>query len=536
MNALPAEQLIYTRVEPSYSPRGQGGFQTVWRSEDLSTAEIEEVERHIQCFRPAPEIQRLQFFQITSGRVVLARTVQVEAHSEIVDRHCREGAFLVHALLLDRSAFLSVDNNPFTVLDACPFEESPSILVEKHGRATDLIARASIEPAPSDVLADWPSPEACKLALLAMRAEDLRQRGRTVQFLGDGDEIAAALRLVFRLLRREWRLACSFNTYVEGCPLERGLYWAAGVARHERSDQPEVDARERRVLFNSGSGLAQVDLYTAWLSQVCVHSSLSKVLRQAESVEAFCRALEGGGPPERVPNPADLVEFVQLHRRAVAAQLLRCFEQCLRRAVAEALVNFSLECIDRARADALPVLLAASVQGDSQATALCRLAVLWLSTPPQPETDLGELQRLARQGRNRVLLHWASTLGDKPDLRGRDEALSLMTSSDFQLATQKLLNPIDPVHFVTPDHLLALLRDERLPSARDEDLIELIEAVLEADGGVHLGSLSNRIYEMQWGVDKIAKCMRKSNNVADGFRAAVEQCAPKLPLLRRIFR
>lgn len=40
-----AEQLIFTRVEPPYSPGNTSGYQTVYRSAGLQTNLVEEIEK-----------------------------------------------------------------------------------------------------------------------------------------------------------------------------------------------------------------------------------------------------------------------------------------------------------------------------------------------------------------------------------------------------------------------------------------------------------------------------------------------------------
>lgn len=535
MKAIAAERLIYTRVEAAFSPRRSSGFQTVWKSESLTPAEIAAVEKSIQCFRPAPKVRRLQFFQISGDKIVISHTEQIEAHPEIVDRNGREGAFLVHCFFLPREEMARLENNPFCLFDAGLPLEGVEQLVEILGPGMGIVPPVEICPVESPLDAsDWAPPEAVRLLSLALRAEDLRRQGRTVPVTGDCGQIEEAIRLALNGARIQKRLACSFSTWTEGCPLERGLFWAGGLSRRPSADPLEIDARGKRVTM-AASQRGKEDLYGSWIESACSQIPLEEVLSQAESVDRFLQAMEGvrldGGVQLR---SEALTGFLHLHRPAIVDKLRGTFERHVRPALAKELAYHLLAEVQRPE---FLSLLDVTVQDTSQVAAIARLAAHWLErTTNLDESVRQELQNLAQRGSNVVLLFWASTLGRKADTKARDEALRKMTSLDFKRALTKLMHPIEPAHFVELRHLPALLESDRLDVANEDLLISLIERIVDIGGGSYLDSLIRCLHRIKdGGLQRLAQKIRKKE-VADRFRCEVEAASPnKSGILRRLF-
>jgi hypothetical protein len=116
-------QMIFTRVEPEYSPQHKSGFQTVYSSRELSIADVKQIERRVQCFQANdPALERWQFFTLESGLVVLTHSVTIESHPQIIDRNRRGGVFLAHCLIFRREDFQKwTHNDPFRIFDRFNF-------------------------------------------------------------------------------------------------------------------------------------------------------------------------------------------------------------------------------------------------------------------------------------------------------------------------------------------------------------------------------------------------------------------------------
>jgi hypothetical protein len=534
MKPVRAERLIYTRVETVFSPRRSSGFQTVWKSDTLTAAEVSAVEKCIQCFRPAPGIRRLQFFEIPSGKLVLSHTVQIAPHPEIVDRNVRNGAFLVHCFLLSREEMAHLDNDPFRFFDADLHLDGVERLVETLGRATGVappVEVVPVETAPGETC--WPASEVVRLLGLVLRADDLRRQGRTVSVTGDSGQIEQTLRLAFRLVPVAKRLACTFITWAEGCPVERGLYWGAGATRRLSSDALEVDARERSVPAAGAVRRDDGELYWEWIENACFKTPLQEVLVQAGSVDLFVRAMEGSPLAADAPlRPKDLEDFLGEYRHAVADRICANFERQIRRKLARELAYHILSDVRDAdfRAN-----LEAIVPASSQIHHLARVAAHWLERAAFPDQDLfPELRDLARRGNHSLLLFWAATLDRKVDTKAREEALRKMTAQDFRRALGKLLHPIHPTHFVDTEHLSELLASDRLDKADEEILIDLVERILAVGGGPQLEPLVRCLYRIgEKGRHRLARMIRKQA-VPERFRLEIA-VAERPGLLGRLF-
>jgi len=529
-----AERLIYTRVETAFSPHRSSGFQTVWKSASLTPAEVSAVERCIQCFRPAPGVRRLQFFQIPSGKIVLSHAVQIAPHPEIVDRNARDGAFLVHCFLLAREEMARLDNDPFRFFAADLPLDGVERLVEALGAATGVAPPVDVVPVenpPDDC--GWPASEVVRLLGLALRADDLRRQARTVSLTGESSQIEQTLRLALRLAPIAKRLACTFTTWTEGCPVERGFYWAAGATRRLSSDALEVDARERKVAAAGAARGGDGDLYWEWIENACFKIPLQEVLVQAESVDLFVRAVEGSPlDADASLRPKALEDFLGEHRHVVADRLRVHFERQVRRKLAKELAYHVLSDVRHANFRAH---LEAIVPAPSQINHLARVAAHWLERAAFPDQDLlPELRDLARRGNHSVLLFWAATLDRKVDTKARDEALRKMTGQDFKLALGKLLHPIHPVQFVDKEHLPELLASGRLDEADEEILIDLVERVLAVGGGPQLEPLVRCLYRIgDKGRQRLARMIRKQA-VPERFQLEIA-VAERPGLLGRFF-
>jgi hypothetical protein len=138
VSSVLAAQLIYSRVEPAYSPQGKSGFQTVYKSESLSDTEVRFIEERIQCYLPSRPMVRLQFFTVNRSAIVLTHTKQINPHLKIVDRDGRHGAFIAHSLILSRVEFHKVYFNPFAIFDHYSFLDDPEEMIETIGQSSGI--------------------------------------------------------------------------------------------------------------------------------------------------------------------------------------------------------------------------------------------------------------------------------------------------------------------------------------------------------------------------------------------------------------
>ncbi|MEL7263626.1 MAG: hypothetical protein AAFP69_02280, partial [Planctomycetota bacterium] len=133
MTSLQIQQLVYCRLQREYSPHRRTGYQTVYVSPSLAPV-AKEIERKIESYtvsRQDPDAIRIQYFRVSDGRFVVARS-QTVTHFEIVDTS-REGILMAHAVVINRNEFCRVGCNPFAILDGSDvFVRDPEDLHQRY--------------------------------------------------------------------------------------------------------------------------------------------------------------------------------------------------------------------------------------------------------------------------------------------------------------------------------------------------------------------------------------------------------------------
>ena len=242
MRTIPIHHLIYTRVEPPFSPRHRNGFQTVLCSPALEQ-DAAQIEAYVQCFVPdtaqggiAP-IEH-QFFWTRTGKAVLVRISPIEPDAVVIDAARRPGQFIAHALVVDKASFDEIGNDPFAIFEAA---ELADIFA---GGVETLVAYLRRHPPPSELRvkrrtrlheqlpAAWGGDTLDGWAQTALAARAFTTHKRTLLLLSrDSRRIYAVLSTAHYLLPKEHRAACTFHTAIEGCVPEPGAYWATGARR-----------------------------------------------------------------------------------------------------------------------------------------------------------------------------------------------------------------------------------------------------------------------------------------------------------------
>jgi hypothetical protein len=309
MNTLIAEQLLFTRVEAEFSPRRVNGFQTVWASPGLATEAVRQIEKHVQCWQPFSGGRRLQFFILSGGHVALARSEPVVGDPAIVGRR-QSGLFGTHCLVLEREAFARVDNNPFAVFDSGLPVTPVERMISELGTITSSMPYREIQIGkPRKAAAPWASGEAMKLFDFATEAATLRRQRQIVLVDGSPAEVEDTLRLVFELLPRRKRLACTFTSSLAFCPIDRDAFWAVGgPIESSETTMVRVDAASRHVVASGATALSDTtgaklgDLYGSWLRRAlrCQPEAL-EVAARAEGIATVCELLDEDGEAGEEP-------------------------------------------------------------------------------------------------------------------------------------------------------------------------------------------------------------------------------------------
>ncbi|MBZ0297953.1 MAG: hypothetical protein K8L99_35700, partial [Anaerolineae bacterium] len=254
-------EVLYSRVEAAYSPKKRSGYQVVHHSRGLGTETVREIESNIRCFQAANVDTRYQYFQLSTGDIALALSREIEEiDTRIIDKAGRRGPFVAHCVVLDRASFARLENNPFRIFetDEVFVLDVPGMVdVQRKNAETRVVyvdqpdvvqAIDDVSPEDNDTTEEqtmvdyisfdiegWKVSDFVKLWLSAANAKSMREHNQMLALQTNGDRETEAyelLRLMFHHLSPELRVACTFNTYTDGCPVTPGTYWSvAGTQR-----------------------------------------------------------------------------------------------------------------------------------------------------------------------------------------------------------------------------------------------------------------------------------------------------------------
>ena len=524
MSTVRAAQLIYTRVEPAYSPQMKSGFQTAYKSASLSPADVSAIEKRIQCFRPnQPTLVRHQFFTLYSGAIVLTNTIQIDSHPEIIDMTRRRGAFIAHCLVLSRMEFRKVDYNPFVILDHYHFLDDAEDMVAAFGQATGVapLVEIEVERPRHSPPSSWSGAEALKLVALAMQGEQLIRSRQSVLLVGNDDDTHEALQMAFFLLPKSKRLVCTFDTHIDRCPTRQGVYWAVGATtRQSSSSYIVVNATERRVPSRAEDTLEGRDLYLTWLKHASSQENFNSAMDRAFTVQLLAEAFAMRSQPrlDELDRGA-CREFMRLHEERITQDLEIAVAKAAGRDVAALSIHYLREAIE------IPDLLSVAASQHVDPANLSAIVTDWMveEKPNLKDKAWKALQDLARQVRDMRLLHLSATLAKKVDAKVRDEALAGMDARTFGSALDQLMDPIAPADFVTPVHLPLLLSDSRLDNMSEKQFIDLVQAIIKVGAANELSSLAKHVKLLgNRPLVKLEKIIKKhSSNVLPEFKIAV---------------
>lgn len=231
--------VIFARVERAFSPRNSSGYQIVYQSPALGK-ETAQIEKRLQCFETGRRrSERYQFFWTERGQAVLAKSVSlIQPDPDVIDIAQRD-AFLAHALIVSKEAFASVRNDPFAICEAAEREDLFAQDVEKlvgylrqEAPVEKLFVPMRKRAEVSYLLQYWRPEELLKLYQLGLQAPTLRGKQQSILLLAeDQDDIFLLLNVILMLVPPEDRVACTFDTCVDGCYPAAGSFWAMGSSR-----------------------------------------------------------------------------------------------------------------------------------------------------------------------------------------------------------------------------------------------------------------------------------------------------------------
>jgi len=327
-----AWQHIYSNVEKEQSPRGRGGFQTLFYSPGLSEAEIEEMEGRLLYFASKVEPVKRLFFSTSTGKGAVAQIVPLSA----TDQYGRGGRYLAHSLVFSPEALAQFETDPFRVFRCFSFISSVAEALAQGDFKSGQMPMVSLA-LPATLAGEleaaraWPAPELKKLSLLALRAEAQAQAREAITFVGQPEQIEQALEAAFLTVPSANRFRCSFDSYFYRCNLVATYFWAIGLPEPPVSIKfAQVDGAGRRV---EGSAASQAETaYERWATQMIEGRNLEKIVQERDKAFALGEWLDGRSYDLKLLNGAspDLIaEVFKASPASVQSSLQRQVSQKL---------------------------------------------------------------------------------------------------------------------------------------------------------------------------------------------------------------
>lgn len=560
-----ANQLFLTRVEPTFSPKRMGGYQVVYRSDGITQAESDEVQKAVEAFvatRGLDTPPRWQFFALTNQKVVIAKTHVIDTDTEIMDETGRRGIFLVHCYVFTRQEFSSIQNNPFAILDHWSFASSTDALrdlIERYGKGTGKadVVEGNVYTAFAPPTHSWSGDEFEKLVRLASNAGKVKSMKKSILLIGTQEDILEALRVALYYSRN--KLECTFNTNIDRSQVAPGLYWALGVSAQQNagSNFIEVNASERRVVASiDGLWEPSNDLYQIWFEELTRRGDIYNRDQNAQFIQQLSEAFTS----RRVLNRTDVdalnqwqaacESFESVHRDLIIQRVREAISNHLPQSqLLNQLVTYFDQYVPIAYTlcVAIPAEISPEYLIDNSVRMLEHFDIGRESLKPG---DWSAFYKLAsthiRAERSLELAFWATIFHGKGTDKERAFVLKSMRPEQFQRVLQKLFNPLHPADFVArgmPSALLdILLHHPRLLQMTDEQFVALIETLCQLGYTERLDRLPEDLYRRIYNLESehIQQLERLlSSRVVLGVfvqavRARIAQLPPQQGFMHRI--
>ena len=523
VRALHAYQHIYANVEPEQSPRGQGGFQTLFYTHaGLSEAEVAEMEARLLYFPGAGDPAKRLFFNTSTGKRVLAQVVPLPEP----DRFGRGGRYLAHSLVLDPEQFAALGANPFHVWRHAIYVTTVEEALERGDFHTGDVPPLSFDlpeegENAQELARGWPGEALRKLTLLALRAERLAGKRSAVAFLGGPRQVEEALEVGFLAVPTACRPRCTFDTYFHRGNLVATYFWAIGLPESpRRPNLVEVDARIRQApAFVPDQ---PETAYERWVLEALDAGDLDAAARYRDVAYALCEWLDDHPADEALLDsapPQVIGTVLRLSPEQVRARLRRMLQDRLPPLLAERV----FAPLSQAEAPQLLQWLREGVDASDLLDALFNTyAADRFRAPPRRERGAlrGILERTAHQDLRLLQACWD---GRREPLR---RELGQAGKEAYRWFVQAVLPAglVDPLDLLVPVQVDAFL-DLYLASAALEEhgLAPLAEELLELGLA---SSLVRLVPHLQDRPAREIKALRKvagrQTGLPEAFRRALE--------------
>lgn len=514
---LNAEQLLFSRIEAQYSAKRKSGYQVVYATPSLNPQDITTIERRVQCFEYPRDLPRFQYFHLETGKAVLVKSTPIiEVDPEITDRNKRGGAFIAHALILSHNDFSQIHHDPFLI-----FNHSSLFVSDARTMVDRFVTNAPQGPQPLNIpsvrnlqnLTRWTDEALANLMQAAFFAQSLVQQGMTFYFQSDQDqdqahELFTLFAGIFYVLKSQERLACTFDTFIDGCNPQPGVYWATGgIKRVMVSKFKTINMGAYTVGADILNGLSQAapqdSFYLAWWNYAIRKSGVQAAMYQAPSAQAVMKSLETRQPltPPSHGNldMAVVKDFWDANATYFSEKLQGIFVALIGKNVgpffAEQLLSASL----------MPIqdLLNGTLLEQFELLNLATVLRDWVITnrPEFKENQWKEIRNFAETAGEPYLMFIGAVWSGKDNSRVREDALIRIhqikqTPHLLNAFFATAANPSDCVIAENVQFVLHFAATSQRPMS-DAQFADLVVTALDYNEGDYLGYLVQRVDQMR---------------------------------------
>lgn len=247
-------ELIFGRVEACYSPTNRSGFQTIFHTPSLNTADVKLIEDRVRTLDTEHrDAMRVQFFPLSGERFAITRTITIEPDVEIVDRYRRGGAFLAHCFVIDRDLLAQLQGQVFHAIGTLPWVTKAGEAVRRNGFDTSWTTILKFDSKQTRRF-EWDSVENSIKRLLP-GADSAPKTGESILLIGSPSEAEEFLRCAFKKALYPGQIAnMSFDTSIDRREIAPGTYWAVGARRDRPGPYYRVDLASRKFIPNEDPG------------------------------------------------------------------------------------------------------------------------------------------------------------------------------------------------------------------------------------------------------------------------------------------
>jgi hypothetical protein len=514
-------QMIFCRVEEDYSPSRYTGYQTVFKSPELSRQEVELIESRLKRYKPpaGQETVRLQFFQLPNGKFVLTHFALIESDSNIIDRARREGMYLAHCLVLEASELQKSKNNPFFIFDKFNFLTSPHDLVNQYlqggakGQANSIVIDSQEF---STIGSQWWG-DAAKLYSIAAMAQ--QSPDKSILLYGRNNDILSFIYVIFHFTLPSMRVNCSFDTCIDNCDIKPGAFCLVGAT--QKLDDLFVPINVSNNPFdNVGLPIGMENCYLSWLKK-SLELYGSDTFYSVSGIQELCDVIE----EKAAYQGAEIDErafsvFLDVNGKYLSRFLSSLFIKITSKDIANVMAIDALMMINKN--DLLNIISSQKIPNNID---LIIKTFITRTAPNFNKFEFSGWQNLASYSQNfnnKILKLWLSLI--TKDEQKRRILLGQLDTFEFNEALQLVGKPFSPLLFLPTRNLKELLSVIRLQHlelnfTEFTELVNLIVASNQPDLLSYLVGPVAKLDNQQ--LKQVEKTIMKSRNIPPDFNRAI---------------